>query len=77
MRSLRAVTLAIVLACAAAAGAPEGVAADPAPAAADKACSAALTVLDRCIAAGPTASGDVGHRCCALLESFTAHGCMW
>lgn len=72
MRSLQAVTLAILLACAAAA-APEG-AADPST---DKACAAALTVLDRCIAAGPTPSGNVGLRCCALLESFTAHGCMW
>lgn len=74
MSRLRLLAAATLLAlCAAAA------AADPATAAVEarqRACRAALGVLRRCAFSSATRE-QLRDRCCSLLDTFTAHGCLW
>lgn len=71
MRLLAAAALLALCACAAAA--------DPATAAVEargRACRAALGVLRRC-AFSSASHEELRTRCCSLLDTFTANGCLW
>ena len=72
MRLLAAAALLALCACAAAA--------DPATATAvaarQRACRAALGVLRRCAFSSANRE-ELRTRCCSLLDTFTANGCLW